>query len=173
MWLLYPSRQLEQQKRPENLVEIVYMGPGGPVAGAMADVVREFERNSDAAHAKDPSRPVYRVISGQDAARDQVADPTRFLVAIAGGAPPDVVFFDRYAVAEWAARGAFAPLDGFVDQDLRAGRADTPVPQRFYKPCWDEATYGGRLIGAHRLRGEGQVGVGGGAFAIAAQAVVP
>jgi len=145
--LLYPSRQLDQSAKPENLVEIVYMGPGGPVAGAMADAVKEFERNSDIAHASDPSKPIYRVISGQSAARDQVADPTRFLVAVAGGAPPDVIYFDRYAVAEWAARGAFAPLDEFIATDIAAKREGTPTPQRFYKPCWDEAMYGGKVYG--------------------------
>jgi multiple sugar transport system permease protein len=147
LFLLYPSRQLDQAKPPDNVVEIVYMGPGGPIAGAMADAVKEFERASKLAHAKDPSKPVYRVISGQNAARDQVADPTRFLVAVAGGTPPDVIRFDRYAIAEWAARGAFTPLDGFIQRDLAAQRPDTPLPSRFYKPCWDEATCGGRPYG--------------------------
>jgi multiple sugar transport system permease protein len=145
--LLYPRRQLDHQQRPEHVVEIVFMGPGGPLAGAMADAVKEFERGSDAAHAKDPSKPVYRVISGQNAARDQVADPTRFLVAVAGGTPPDVIYFDRYAVAEWAARGAFEPMDGYIEKDLAAGRADTPTAKRFYKTCWDESTYSGRPYG--------------------------
>ena len=145
--LLYPSRQLDKGTKPENLVEIVYMGPGGPLAGAMADAVKEFERDSEMAHATDPARPIYRVVSGQNAARDQVADPTRFLVAVAGGAPPDVIYFDRYAVAEWAARGAFAPLDDFIDKDIAAKRQDTPTAQRFYKPCWDEGMYAGKVYG--------------------------
>ncbi len=147
LFLLYPSRQLDQAVRPDNLIEIAYMGPGGPIAGAMADVVKEFERASEAEHAKDPSKPVYRVISGQNAARDQVADPTRFLVAVAGGTPPDVIFFDRYAVAEWAARGAFTPLDTFIEKDLAAHRPDTPTAPRFYKSCWDESTYAARPYG--------------------------
>ena len=155
LWWLYPSRQLAEQ--PEaNVVEILFMGPSGPIAGAMEDVVREFEFRSEEAHRRDPSRPVYRVISGQNAARNQVSDPTRFLVSVAGGTPPDVIFFDRYAVAEWAARGAFEPLDPYIRRDLEdiaAGRrgditrAEVPTADRFYKACWEEGKYKGRIYG--------------------------
>lgn len=143
--LLHPRRELRRPAGGRDVVEIVYMGPGGPISGAMSDAVREFERLSEAAHAADPSRPVYRVVSGQNAARNQVADPTRFLISVAGGTPPDVVWFDRYAVAEWAARGAFVPLDPFIERDLAAGRSDTPSAERFYPACWDEARYNGKV----------------------------
>jgi multiple sugar transport system permease protein len=143
--LLYPRRELAPGKKPKGLVEITFMGPGGPIGGAMADAVREFERESEKAHERDSSRPVYRVISGQDAARDQVSDPTRFLVSVAGGTPPDVIFFDRFAVAEWAARGAFLPLDPFIERDLKAGRKDTPHAGLYYKSCWDETVYRGKV----------------------------
>ena len=155
LWLLYPSRQLGERADP-NAVEIFFMGPGGPVRDTMADLVREFERLSEEAHRKDPSRSVYRVISGQNAARNQVEDPTRFLVSVAGGTPPDVIFFDRYAVAEWAARGGFEPLDEYIRRDLAdiaAGRRgdiaahDVPAPQRFFKACWEEGMYKGRIYG--------------------------
>ena len=155
LWWLYPSRQLGVEAG-EDVVEIAFMSPGGQLNSTMQDIVREFERRSEAAHAKDPNRPVYRVIAGQSAARNQVEDPTRFLVSVAGGMPPDVIHFDRYAVAEWAARGAFEPLDGFMHGDLAdiaAGRrtdiapADVPQPDRFYKPCWDEGMYDGKVFG--------------------------
>ena len=153
-WLLYPSRQLGPGTPAENVVEIAFMGPGGPIAGAMEDAVREFERRSREAHARDPSRPVYRVVSGQSAARNQTEDPTRFLVAVAGGAPPDVIFFDRYAVAEWAARGAFTPLDDYIQRDIDAVKTgkrtditlkDIPTRDRFFAPCWEEAMYNGKV----------------------------
>ena len=117
LWSLHPSRQLGATAHEEGVVEIVYMGPGGPISGAMEDVIREFERLSREAHRKDPSKPIYRVVSGQNAARDQVSDPTRFLLSMAGDMPPDVIWFDRYAVAEWAGRGGFAPLDDFIAKD--------------------------------------------------------
>jgi ABC-type sugar transport system permease subunit/ABC-type glycerol-3-phosphate transport system substrate-binding protein len=144
-WLLYPPRQLEAPKE-SNIVEIVYMGPGGPLAGALADVIREFELQSERAHAEDPSKPIYRVISGQNAARDQVADPTRFLVSVAGGSPPDVIQFDRYAVAEWAARGGFTPLDSFIEADKQQ-QIDTPNREKFYEAAWNEAMYEGKVYG--------------------------
>ena len=99
------------------MVEIHYMGPGGPIHGAMEDAIREFERLSRERHRVDPSYPIYKVISGQNASRNQTEDPTRFLVSLAGGMPPDVIFFDRFAISEWAARGAFTPLDGYLQRD--------------------------------------------------------
>ncbi len=156
LWLLYPPRQLAPEAEPEGVVEIVFMGPGGVVEGEMDDLLREFERRSEEAHRRDPSRPIYRVVYGQTAARNQVEDPTRFLVSVAGGMPPDVIHFDRYAVAEWASRGAFEPLDKYIARDLadiEAGRrpdlvpSDVPTPDRFYAACWEEATYEGKLFG--------------------------
>ena len=74
LWLLHPPRQLGTAVDESDVVEIVYMGPGGPIQGAMADVVREFERRSREEHERDPSKPIYRVVSGQSAGRNQV-DP--------------------------------------------------------------------------------------------------
>ena len=146
LWL-HPRRELERTESERHVVEIVYMGPGGPIHGAMDDAVREFERLSREAHERDPSHPIYRVVSGQSAARNQVADPTRFLISVAGGMPPDVIWFDRFAVAEWAARGAFTPLDPYIERDLAAGKPDVPHADRFYKSCWDEAQYNGSVYG--------------------------
>lgn len=116
-WLLAPRRSADQQ---DGAVEIMYMGISGPIQGAMEDAVREFERLSRMRHEQDPAYPVYRVISGQNASRSQVEDPTRFLVSVAGGMPPDVIFFDRFAISEWAARGAFTPLDEYLEKDAAA-----------------------------------------------------
>ncbi|MFN4244443.1 MAG: extracellular solute-binding protein [Tepidisphaerales bacterium] len=147
LWLLYPSRQLAPVADSADVVEIIYMGPGGPLAGALDDAVREFERRSVEAHRKDPTKPIYRVVAGQNAARDQVGDPQRFLVSVAGGVPPDVIHFDRYAVAEWAARGAFVPLDPYIERDLAEGRPDAVRAERFYRAAWEEAQLNGRQYG--------------------------
>ena len=155
LWLLYPSRQLGAPAEA-NVVEIFFMAPGGPIKDALEDLVREFEQQSLQAHRAEASRPIYRVISGQNAARNQVEDPTRFLVSVAGGTPPDVIHFDRYAVGEWAARGAFEPLDKYIQRDLAdlaAGRRtdfareDVPARERFFASCWDEAMYDGKVYG--------------------------
>ncbi|MBM4045673.1 MAG: hypothetical protein FJ279_11205, partial [Planctomycetes bacterium] len=54
LWGLYPRRRPAGVEAGARVVEIVYMGPGGPISGAMADAVREFERASEKAHAADP-----------------------------------------------------------------------------------------------------------------------
>jgi ABC-type sugar transport system permease subunit/ABC-type glycerol-3-phosphate transport system substrate-binding protein len=129
----------------DKVIEITYMSPGGPIGGTMDDMVRAFEKENMEAHRKDPSKPLYRVVSGQTGAVDQNADPTRFLISVAGDMPPDVIFFARYAVAEWAARGAFLPLDEYVKRDLEQNHPDAILPERFYKPAWEESLYRGKL----------------------------
>src|SRR5437773_8360533 len=86
LWVLSPTRSA---LAPEpGVVEITFMGPGGPISGAMDDAVRAFEEDSRAAHKRDPARPIYHVVSGQNASREQTSDPTRFLLGVAGGMPP-------------------------------------------------------------------------------------
>src|SRR2546430_8891725 len=41
-------------------------------------------RSSQAAHEENPAHPIYKIIKGQTASRDPTADPTRFLVSVAG-----------------------------------------------------------------------------------------
>src|SRR4051794_11155664 len=115
LWLLSPNRAIKPNER--GVVEISYLGQAGPDAAALKDAFLIFESESRQAHARDNSHPIYRIVTGQNASRDQTADPTRFLVSVAGGAPPDVIRFDRYAISEWAARGAFAKLDDFIARD--------------------------------------------------------
>jgi ABC-type sugar transport system permease subunit/ABC-type glycerol-3-phosphate transport system substrate-binding protein len=146
LWFLSPSRS--QQAPEPGVVEITYVGRGGgPVSGALDDAIREFEQESREAHAKDPSKPIYHVVSGQNASRGQTEDPTRFLVSVAGGMPPDVILFDRYAVTEWAARGAFYPLDGFLAKDRASGDPDAIRAEDFFDSCWNEVVYRDPLTG--------------------------
>lgn len=145
LWLLSPERA--QKSSEPGVVELTYMGPTGPIAGATEDAVREFEAESRAAHEKDPSRPIYRVVSGQNASRNQVDDPTRFLLSVAGGTPPDVIYFDRGAICEWAAKKAFVPLDDFIARDRAANNPDAVKPEEYYPSCWAEASYNGNVYG--------------------------
>src|SRR5690606_27759900 len=74
-------------------------------------------------------------------------DPQRLMCAVAGGDPPDVVWFDRFAVGEWASRGVFLPLQEYLDADLRE-RPDDPFtlrPEQFFDACWEESQYQGTL----------------------------
>jgi len=107
------------------------------------EVLQGFE----ALHDGSDGKPVIKVIMGQSACYNKTDDPQRITTAVAGGNPPDVVFFDRFAVGEWAARGAFTSLQPFLDRDLR-DRPDDPMTLRreqFYEPCWAEATYNSQL----------------------------
>lgn len=144
VWFLSPS-SLQDVGGSPGVVEISFMSPGGQLSGPLDDVVRAFERKTLEEHRKDPSRPIYRVVSGQNAAPDQTSDPTRFLTSVAGGMPPDVVNFDRFAIAEWAARNAFQNLDPYIEADLQANVPGAVRPEDYYASVWDEAKYKGHV----------------------------
>ncbi|MBV9008040.1 MAG: extracellular solute-binding protein, partial [Verrucomicrobia bacterium] len=129
LWSLNPERAIQRDER--NVTEIVYLGDAGPEAPSVERAMRQFEAE----------HPGYKIVSGQNASRDQTADPTRFLVSVAGGMPPDLILFDRYAVSEWAARGAFTKLDQFVAQEANNPALDAIRQENFYKSCWDEVVY--------------------------------
>ena len=86
LWFLNPQRAIEPNE--PGVVEINYTGDAGANKAAMDEAFLAFAAESRALHAKDPRHPIYRVINGQSAAPDQTADPTRFLVSVAGGSRP-------------------------------------------------------------------------------------
>jgi len=98
LWFLNPERAIKRTQ--PDIVEIAYLGESGPEAASVEDAMREFETQSRIAHENNPTHPIYHIVTGQTASRDQTADPTRFLVSVAGGRPPDSILFDRYAVSE-------------------------------------------------------------------------
>ncbi|HIJ73106.1 MAG TPA: extracellular solute-binding protein [Candidatus Hydrogenedentes bacterium] len=107
------------------------------------DQVKDFE----SLHDGRGGRPAIKVIMGQSASLNKTDDPQRLLCGIAGGDPPDAVFFDRFAVGEWAAKGALMSLQAFYERDLRE-RPEDPLTLReeqFFRACWSEATYDGAL----------------------------
>ncbi|MCP4640441.1 MAG: extracellular solute-binding protein [bacterium] len=123
-----------------DTVTIYYWGEETDVYSL--DMIQDFESLHDGSDGK----PAIKVIMGQSASVNKTDDPQRLLCGIAGGDPPDVVFFDRFAVGEWAARGAFQCLQPFLDEDL-AERPDDPFTlhgETFYEPCWQEARYDGK-----------------------------
>src|SRR4051794_8065182 len=69
-------------------------------------LARDFERQN----------PQYHVIISSTAERDTTSDSQRLLSAIAGGVPPDVVVFPRFATGEWAQRNALADLGEFIEK---------------------------------------------------------
>ncbi|MBN1345358.1 MAG: extracellular solute-binding protein [Phycisphaerae bacterium] len=167
VWLMWPR---VSTPGPAGVVEITYWAQSG-AAGTHRDAIDEFERR-----CARKGRPV-RVITGNAAIRNAVDDPQRFLTGVAGGTPPDVIWFNRYAIAQWAVRGAFQPLiKDFIKVDeaklerleaelvraRRAGdangvsrleaeiadfRAMLIRPEEFYKNCWEESLYKGEQYG--------------------------
>lgn len=125
---------------PET-VTIYYWGNEGDVLAA--DQIQGFESRHDGSDGK----PAIKVIMAQSASINKTTDPQRLLCGIAGGDPPDVVWFDRFAVGEWASKGAFMSLQEFLERDQRERPNDsfTLYEEQFYAPCWAEACYNGAL----------------------------
>ena len=84
--------------------------------------------------------PEYSVTTTTSTAQDETGDAQRLLLAIAGGVPPDVVFFDRFAIGEWASKHALEDLTPYVDAQ------DASDPNRidlaeYYPWAVEEASY--------------------------------
>ena len=93
------TRAQTRQQTADGRQEIILWGSKS-LGEELYNVVERFERLN----------PEYKVTMSTAAARDLTGDAQRLMCAIAGKVPPDVVFFDRFAVGEWAARGAFLDL---------------------------------------------------------------
>lgn len=140
----WPNRSWQSANPSTKVEEIHFMYPKGNLTGALERVIQEFQEQCRREHTIDPSRPLYRVVAGQHGER---GGSTRFLLAVAGGSPPDVFYGDRAATADWIARGAFMPLDDFIAEDQQQGRNDTPTAERYYPGCWESVTVNGRVYG--------------------------
>jgi ABC-type sugar transport system permease subunit/ABC-type glycerol-3-phosphate transport system substrate-binding protein len=106
----------------------------GPNDKGTADVVREFER-------RHPGVKVRMLGMGAGG-----MNPQKLMTAIVGGVPPDVVYQDRFTLADWASRGAFQPLDGRIARD-RGRDPLTPTPEQYYPATWAEVEWQGRPYG--------------------------
>ncbi len=72
-------------------------------------------------------------------------NPQKLLTAIVGNAPPDVVYQDRFTIADWASRDTLQPIDDLIERDR-----NTPGgvrPEEFYPAAWDEVKYNGKAFG--------------------------
>src|ERR1700722_14622529 len=100
--------------------EIVFWGDGTADENIYA-ILHQFENlpeNLDPAIGK----PKYKVILGSATSPDVTGDAQRLLCAVTGQVPPDVVWFDRFAIGEWAGRGALENLSPYI----RAQKPDDP-----------------------------------------------
>jgi len=134
LWWLYPSRST---KTKDGITELVVWGPGKEFS-EMEPLLKRFEREN----------PEYKVVIGRAAAKDMVADPQRFLCSVAGGMSPDVIKFDRFAISEWASRGAFENLNKYLEEDDKLTNDLYHIDiNSFIQPAIDEVTYKGNVYG--------------------------
>ena len=64
----------------------------------------------------------------------------KLLVAIMGGVAPDVVLLDRWMTSSLAAQGGLVNLDRLIARGSR-------VPEDYFAPTWEEATFNGSSYG--------------------------
>ena len=118
--LLSPS--LAQKK-----IKLVVWGlqSGKETAGLDAQIA-EFEK-------RNPNIKVANLSMGAG-----TMNPQKLMTAIVGGVPPDVINQDRFTIGDWASRGTFMPLDGFLAQE---SGADAVRGADYYPAAWNEAVY--------------------------------
>lgn len=107
----------------------------GPDSKGLEAVIREFER-------RNPDIKVRILGMGAGA-----MNPQKLMTAIVGNVPPDVINQDRFTISDWASRGAFRQLSDLIERDIARNDPEVPRPEQYYKPVWDEASYGGKVYG--------------------------
>jgi ABC-type sugar transport system permease subunit/ABC-type glycerol-3-phosphate transport system substrate-binding protein len=132
-------------------VIVFSMDPGAGSAGGRKQIViwnaaRLGEDLQSALHQFEVENPQYQVTASTAVSPDITGDGQRLLCAIAGGVPPDVVAFDRFAVGEWAGREALTNLTPLLEQQ----RKDDPYRINlgdYYPWAIAEASY--RKVGSN------------------------
>ena len=104
---------------------------GMPVGGDVRDAYKACEAAFEEKH---PGIDVTMFVHGR-------AEGSKLLSGLAGGAPPDIVQLERYAIGDWVSRGAFLPLDSFLERE-----DDGPYAiQRsdYFASAWEQCTFDG------------------------------
>lgn len=97
-----------------------------PWGGAQTARVRKV---LDAYEASHPNIKLDVMFTPNDLSNNQ-----KFFTSVAANKPPDVIFVDGPQVAEWAERGAIAPLDKFTSRD-------GVTESQYFAPCWQQNRY--------------------------------
>jgi len=136
VWTLHSM----SDQTPDGREKIVFWGPPN-ITGDLGDdiyaVVNDFEQ-----HNLDPKtgKPKYQVVLGTATSPDITGDAQRLLCAIAGDVPPDLVWFDRFAIGEWAGRDAMTDLTPYLDSQPKTD-PDRIDLNDYYKWAVDESVY--------------------------------
>lgn len=110
-------------------VQLTYWGMSSGSEEQERAVIDEFNRRN-AGRIKVDAGPVFTTEELRE----------KLTVAIAAGAAPDVVRFDRFAIAEWAYQGLFKPVDHLIKRD-KIDSSD------FYPAAWNEMIFEGKTYG--------------------------
>ncbi len=119
------------QKDTGKIKLVVWGLQSGPATKGLDAQIAEFER-------RHPNIDVQALQMGAGG-----MNPQKLITAIAGKVPPDVVDQDRFTIGDWASRDTFMNLDTLIKRDQ--AKKDGIKPQEFYKACWSEATYNGKV----------------------------
>lgn len=111
---------------------VVWGLPSGEETKGLDAQLREFERRYPRIH-------VVNLSVGSMSIHAQ-----KLMTSIAGNVPPDVVRQDRFTIGDWAARDTFRPLDDLLASE-RPGDPWEIRPSAYYRACWAEAVYHGRV----------------------------
>ena len=118
LYILYPHAPGQQLGVDRDEITIWF---GEVTEGRHDDVVDAFERRfNDYLATQDPDSQGWRITLGSSAVRANLegeGNPQRLMCGIAGGVPPEVVEYDRFAICQWAARGAFLDLNPLIERD--------------------------------------------------------
>jgi len=118
LYLLYPHAPSTPDGSAREEITIWF---GEVTQGRHDDVVDAFERRfNDYLKTQDAQSAGWRITLGSSAVRANLegeGNPQRLMCGIAGGVPPEVVEYDRFAICQWAARGAFLDLTPLIERD--------------------------------------------------------
>lgn len=129
VFALWTRHSTSNNQRSDGRTTLIFWG-NPTLTDQLMPVIQAFEKQ----------HPEYKVIYSVPVTKDLTGDAQRLLCAIAGGVPPDVVYFDRFAIGEWAAKGAFEDLSPW----LRDQAKDDPLyvdTSDFYQFALEEASY--------------------------------
>lgn len=114
-----------------NAAELTYWYPHGSQTeqAALKKAIEQFNQQN-------PGIKVNGEFVGGSGSGQGITD--KLTVSINGGNPPDVVLFDRFMVAQWAADGLFEDL-------TEVARSNGISSDMFYEFAWQEASYNGKL----------------------------
>ncbi len=102
----------------------------GPDSKGTDALIREFERRNPEIDVK-----ILSMGAGN-------MDPQKLMTSIVGNVAPDAISQDRFTVSDWASRGAFLPMNQWIERD--AADPLCPKESQYYPAPWLEGSYDGK-----------------------------